>query len=237
MRPLHLRQLISTEAIEPGRRLLNSLTTLTNMALDGRIPESARDAFFGVPSVFCKRSMEMYDRSLQAVTPHSAHHLADLNAPDLRPVQLGVGTRLGREAAVHATREFITGLAADSPPSVLVKDDVRNAFNSVRRDVMLRAILDSGHEIYRLAFQAYSAPIPFHRRVYYHFSLRRTAGLPSWPCDFLSGHRRPRTVHEITFKSVVPGWRDHSWTYQLSDTGHSVGTQAYEQCCLNWVLS
>ena len=39
MRPLHLRQLISAEAAEPGRRLLRSLTTLTNIALDGKIPE------------------------------------------------------------------------------------------------------------------------------------------------------------------------------------------------------
>ena len=77
-------------------------------------------------------------------------------------MQLGVGTRLGCEAAVHAAREFILNASEDSSSSVIVKVDVRNAFNSVRRDVMLTSIRDRCPEIYRLSFQAYSSPTPLH---------------------------------------------------------------------------
>ena len=46
------------------------------------------------------------------------------------PSQVGVGTPLGCEAAVHATRYFM-----DQPHNekVLLKLDVKNAFNSIRR--------------------------------------------------------------------------------------------------------
>ena len=168
IRPLHLRQLISTDAVEPGRRFLRSLTVLTNIALDGRIPECARDAFFG--AALC--ALRKKDGGLRPIAVDSvyrrlpcriaAHHAADLLAPEFRPIQLGVGTRLGCEAAVHAAREFMSKVTDDSPPSVFVKVDVRNAFNSVRRDIMLKAIYNRCPETYRLAFQAYSAPTPLH---------------------------------------------------------------------------
>ena len=50
--------------------------------------------------------------------------------------QLGVGAPGGCEAAVHATRRFLTNMPAD----ILVKLDFTNAFNCVRRDAVLAAI-------------------------------------------------------------------------------------------------
>ena len=169
IRPLHLRQLISAEASEPGRRLLSCLTSLTNLALDGRIPDCAREAYYG--ATLC--ALRKKDGGLRPIAIGSvyrrlscriaAHHAAGLLAPDFRPVQLGVGTRQGCEVAVHATREFISARSNDySSPDVLVKVDVRNAFNSVRRDVILKSIRARCPEIYPIAFQAYSAPTPLH---------------------------------------------------------------------------
>jgi len=53
----------------------------------------------------------------------------------LLPSQVGVGTPLGCEAAVHATCYFM-----DQPHNdkVLLKRDVKNAFNSIRRDTVLQ---------------------------------------------------------------------------------------------------
>ena len=168
IRPLHLRQLISNEAAEPGRRLLNSLVALTRLALDGGIPECAREAFYGASLCALRKK----DGGLRPIAIGSvyrrlpcriaAHHAASLLSPDFRPVQLGVGTRQGCEVAVHAAREFMAAVSDSSPPMVLVKVDVRNAFNSVRRDVLLRNIRSRCPEIYRLAFQACSAQTPLH---------------------------------------------------------------------------
>ena len=89
-----------------------------------------------------------------------ARHLASTLGAELRPTQLGVGTPLGCEAAVHGTRRF-TGASRDTGAAyVLVKIDVSNAFNTVRRDVFLARIRERCPEVYHLAYQAYSAPTP-----------------------------------------------------------------------------
>ena len=146
----------------------NSLVALTRLALDGGIPECAREAFYGASLCALRKK----DGGLRPIAIGSvyrrlpcriaAHHAASLLSPDFRPVQLGVATRQGCEVAVHAAREFMAAVSDSSPPMVLVKVDVRNAFNSVRRDVLLRNIRSRCPEIYRLAFQAYSAPTPLH---------------------------------------------------------------------------
>ena len=52
----------------------------------------------------------------------------------LSPIQLGVSVRGGAEAAVHAVRKFITNKIDSDDPKVIVKQDMMNAINSVRRD-------------------------------------------------------------------------------------------------------
>src|SRR6218665_1705448 len=64
----------------------------------------------------------------RAVARLSAHFM---------PVQLGTAVPGGCEAAVHNTRRFIRSMR---PDQVLVKLDFTNAFNSLRRDIMLSAV-------------------------------------------------------------------------------------------------
>src|SRR5208283_1894176 len=56
----------------------------------------------------------------------------------LRPRQVGYGTRGGAEAVVHLTRAFIHTEGAVE--RVLLKLDFRNAFNTIRRDVLLQRV-------------------------------------------------------------------------------------------------
>jgi Reverse transcriptase (RNA-dependent DNA polymerase) len=66
-----------------------------------------------------------------------------------------LGVSGGCEAAVHATRRFI----ADMPEEyVVAKLDFSNAFNCVRRDVMLRAVADRLPQLYRFCHLAYNQP-------------------------------------------------------------------------------
>ena len=69
------------------------------------------------------------------------------------PVQLGVSVSGGCEAAVHATRRFITNL---SDGEVVAKLDFSNAFNTLRRDAMLQAVANKLPEIYPFCYSAYS---------------------------------------------------------------------------------
>ena len=71
------------------------------------------------------------------------------------PIQLGVGTPGGSEAAVHATRRFIEAMPDGY---VVAKLDFSNAFNSLRRDLMLRSVLSTVPSIYRFCHLYYSNP-------------------------------------------------------------------------------
>ena len=75
----------------------------------------------------------------------------------LRPVQLGCGTKAGCEAAVHATRTYLTN-ASESKPLILLKMDFRNAFNTLRRDKLFTVIREQFPHLYKFIWQAYSAP-------------------------------------------------------------------------------
>ena len=60
----------------------------------------------------------------------------------------------GAEAAIHASRSFVTEMTEDE---IFVKLDFANAFNTLRRDIMLQMVYDTIPEIYEFTHQAYSA--------------------------------------------------------------------------------
>ena len=72
----------------------------------------------------------------------------------LRPQQLGVGTPKGAEAAVHAIRAYVK--SPENKNKVLLKIDMKNAFNQVRRDVILKLVKEHTPEIFQYVYQCYS---------------------------------------------------------------------------------
>ena len=73
----------------------------------------------------------------------------------LAPLQLGYGSPLGCEAAVHAARLYLSNSPADH---VMLKLDFSNAFNCLRRDRMLAAVKDLVSELYSFIISAYGIP-------------------------------------------------------------------------------
>ena len=69
--------------------------------------------------------------------------LATAARPDLQeyfePVQIGVGTAGGAEAAVHTVRQWI-GRNAGATDKVLITLDLENAFNTVDRTAFLKEL-------------------------------------------------------------------------------------------------
>ena len=71
----------------------------------------------------------------------------------LPPVQLGVGG--GCEAAAHSVRAFDQSAVVHGN-NVLVKLDMQNAFNAVRRDHFLKVCSSTASSMLRLALTAYA---------------------------------------------------------------------------------
>ena len=80
----------------------------------------------------------------------SAHAIESL-ADYLNPLQVGVGVAGGCEAAVHATRRFLSTMPADN---IIVKLDFSNAFNSLHREYMLECVSEVIPELYKFCHLA-----------------------------------------------------------------------------------
>ena len=79
------------------------------------------------------------------------------------PCQLGIGAKGGSEAAVHDCRRYVENLKENH---VVAKLDFSNAFNSVRRDHILKMVHAHAPEIYPLCNLSYrhESILKFHDR-------------------------------------------------------------------------
>jgi len=158
-RPQHLRDLSSN--LEKGPALLSAVTGLVNLLLDGKCPQSVASVLFGGNlTALTKKTGGIrpiavgYTWRRLAAKCAMKYALVTLDGC-LLPRQLGVGVSGGCEAAVHATRRFIADMPEDY---VVAKLDFSNAFNCVRRDVMLKAVADQLPQLYRFCYLAYNQP-------------------------------------------------------------------------------
>jgi hypothetical protein len=142
-----------------GPALLTALTGFVNLVLEGGCPPSVCPTFFGGRLIAIEKKSGGYrpiavGYTLRRLVAKCANCFAQSKLREyFQPLQLGVCTSGGCEVAVHATRRFIDNLTGDN---VVVKLDFTNAFNSIRRDVLLQAVYDNLPEVYRFCFSAYN---------------------------------------------------------------------------------
>ena len=163
LRPQHLKDLIGTSAIEGSAsyQLLTALSSFANLVLEGRTPPSIRPAFFGASLIALEkkgggiRPIAVGSTLRRLVAKAASAIMKTKMSALLAPTQLGFGIKGGVDAAIHAARYYLHHL---TPHHAVVKLDFRNAFNSVRRDKMLNAVLDLAPELFHFVFSVYSSP-------------------------------------------------------------------------------
>ena len=163
LRPQHLKDLIGTSAIEGSAsyQLLTALSSFANLVLEGRTPPSIRPAFFGASLIALEkkgggiRPIAVGSTLRRLVAKAASAIMKSKMSALLAPTQLGFGIKGGVDAAIHAARYYLHHL---TPHHAVVKLDFRNAFNSVRRDKMLNAVLDLAPELFHFVHSVYSSP-------------------------------------------------------------------------------
>ena len=159
LRPGHIKDLIGPHSAEAGARLRRSVTALVNRLLAADISDFARRLLFSANlTALRKKDGGIRPIAVGNVFRRIASNVACRSvtkrlANELAPIQLGVGIRNGCESAVHAARTFIQ---RPSTSQIMIKLDMRNAFNCVRRDSVLETCLHRAPSLYRLAHLAYS---------------------------------------------------------------------------------
>jgi hypothetical protein len=93
-------------------------------------------------------------RLISRVVSTRSRHLRSV----LNPLQLGFATKGGAEAAVHAVRSFAEHSSASSATQVLLKLDIKNAFNSLDRNKVLEVASCQMPEYFPFIWQCYSQP-------------------------------------------------------------------------------
>jgi len=140
--------------------LLTSLTELVNHLTNGHLPTALRPFLYGAQL----HGLRKNNGDLRPITVGCTYrrlvakvclrpYISRLREL-LQPYQLGVGTPRGCEAAVNATRSF---MAQTQGEKVLLKLDVKNTFNSIRRDTVLQVAQTHLAEIYPFIWDCYSS--------------------------------------------------------------------------------
>jgi hypothetical protein len=82
-----------------------------------------------------------------------SHHVKDTLSTFFQPIQLGFGIKGGGKAAVDSIRKYIKN---QSDAEVILKIDVKNAFNSVERDSILSMVKDITPDLFPYLWQCYA---------------------------------------------------------------------------------
>ena len=80
--------------------------------------------------------------------------ISETTSQVFKPHQMGVGVRCGAEAAAHSCQRYIEN--PDSIQKIMLKVDFRNAFNTIRRDVVIMKVESIVPQALPLVWQAYS---------------------------------------------------------------------------------
>lgn len=154
--PQHLKDLTA-----PGVSgdLLEVLVEFVNTLLNGGLPDNINEVLYGGNLLAVQKkdggirpiAIGYTWRRLAAKCANA--YVVGKMAAVLAPLQLGVGVPGGAEAAIHATRRYVSTM----PDShVVVKLDFTNAFNTLRRDCMLEAVASEVPELYRFVYASYA---------------------------------------------------------------------------------
>ena len=115
-------------------------------------------------------------RRLAAKTAGS--HIMEAMGALLAPRQLGYGTPHEAEAAVFAAQLFLDNI---QPKEVILKLDFKNAFNTIRRDKIMKVVSSLAPELTPFVYCAYSEPsILFMGRANSDVKGGGAAGGPAW---------------------------------------------------------
>lgn len=153
----HLKDLVFGTTGDAGQALLKDITALINLMLLGKVHSDIAPILYGAR--LC--ALTKKDGGIRPIavgctfrriaSKVCCRHIYPKLTDILQPIQLGFGSKGGCEAAVHSLRNFIN---LDSG-EVILKVDVKNAFNSVSRGSILNEIQNSIPETFHYLRQCY----------------------------------------------------------------------------------
>lgn len=162
IKPQHLKDMVGKETGEHGEKVLESVCSFSDYCLNGKVSAYVTQFLYG--AALC--GLNKKDNSIRPiaigntlrrmVSRIASSRIVECTGTELRPKQLGFGTRGGCEAGVHAARHYVN--FDHTTIKVFIKLDYRNAYNEIERQPVLQATKEKCPEIYPFIHQCYAEP-------------------------------------------------------------------------------
>ncbi len=162
LRPQILKDLLYVKNGDVTNRLLTSLTSLTSIILNGAVPAIICPYLYGATLTALQklcggiRPIAVGNIWRRMAAKLACRRVASTLWNTFQPNQLGVGIKNGAEAGAHAARLFYN--SEHESIKIFLKIDVKNAFNEVRRDIVLQEVKKQIPEIFKFVEQCYKLP-------------------------------------------------------------------------------
>ena len=162
LEPQHLKDLTAKSGGEPANKLVEALTRLCNLMLAGRVPAEVVPFIYGA-SLFALSKANADVRPIavgcvyrRLVGKIAARYGFSQLKDFFYPHQMGVGAPKGAETIVHTVRNRLLSNLENDRPFVMLKVDFKNAFNTIRRDVVLCEMQNQAPPLFPFMWQMYS---------------------------------------------------------------------------------
>lgn len=162
LRPQILKDLLNIHNGDISNTLLATLTSLFKVILSGSVPASICPYLYGATLTALQklcggiRPIAVGNIWRRTAAKLTCRRVSSKLCNTFQPNQIGVGIKNGAEAGAHAARVFFN--SKHKSIKIFLKIDVKNAFNEVRRDVVLREVKEKIPEIFKFVEQCYKLP-------------------------------------------------------------------------------
>jgi hypothetical protein len=162
-RPQFLKDILACSNKAVGDAALATLTRLTNHMVAGLAPRELAPFIAGAPLMALVkqggglRPIAIGETIRRLVSKCCCEATSEDAKIFFGPLQVGVSTEGGAEAAVHAARRLAKEFGND-PGKIMLKVDFSNAFNMVDRTEMIAQVYDKFPSLYRWVEYCYSHP-------------------------------------------------------------------------------
>ena len=159
--PQHVIDMSVESLGEPASKFIDAMVTFMNIIVfPGKVPSFVRDIFHGANLIALSkpdggvRPIAVGCTLRRLAAKIIMHDSRDFCEKEFRPHQVGVGTPKGGEGAVHALRAYLADKSSEN--KVVLKIDMENAFNTIRRDKILHLVKSKIPKIYNFIYQCYA---------------------------------------------------------------------------------